>query len=210
MGMKLYFFGDSICFGQHVSINNTWIHKLAQKLENDFKDILVFNASVNGNTTRLALERMYFDVLSHRPDLLYIQFGLNDCNVWATDYGCERVSKKAYLSNILEMIDKAFAAGVKRIFLNTNHPTVLNKTFLPNRKTVYEANNKLYYHALQEFQSSLSEVISLDIRSHVEKLGIKPQSFLLEDGIHLNLLGHEIYYDYVYPFIKNEILKLFK
>ena len=83
--IRIFFFGDSICFGQGVSPHFTWVTRLSRALDERFSsraDVLTQNPSVNGNTTRMALERMPYDVQSHAPDVLYIQFGLNDCNGW--------------------------------------------------------------------------------------------------------------------------------
>jgi lysophospholipase L1-like esterase len=208
--MKLFFFGDSICVGQNVSVEKIWVHTIAKNLSDCYPDILVMNPSISGNTTRMALERMYFDALSHKPDLLYIQFGLNDCNVWATDAGCERVSPDAYIANLSEMIHKAYAAGCKKVILNTNHPSGLNKSFLPNRDITYEENNKLYYQRLCDFQRSRKDIVSLDIRGHMESLSITPETYLLEDGVHLNENGHEIYFKYIINFLKNVISEIYK
>jgi len=83
--IRIFFFGDSICFGQGVSPHFTWVTRLSRALDERLSsraDVLTQNPSVNGNTTRMALERMPYDVQSHAPDVLYIQFGLNDCNGW--------------------------------------------------------------------------------------------------------------------------------
>lgn len=208
--MKLFFFGDSICVGQHVSVEKIWVHNVATNLRKSYPDLLVMNPSISGNTTRMALERMYFDVISHNPDILYIQFGLNDCNVWATDAGCERVSPDAYIANLSEMIQKAYAAGCKKVILNTNHPSGLNKSFLANRDITYESNNKLYYQRLCDFQAQIKNIISIDIRSHIESLSINPETYLLEDGIHLNENGHKIYFQYIIQFLKNAISETYK
>jgi len=87
---RSFFFGDSICFGQGVSLHFAWVIRLSRALDARFSsraDVLTQNPSVNGNTTRMALERMPYDVQSHAPDVLYIQFGLNDCNGWEADGG---------------------------------------------------------------------------------------------------------------------------
>jgi hypothetical protein len=57
---KAFFFGDSICFGQGVSPHQVWVARIAADLAATFADaaITVQNPSVNGNTTRAALERM--------------------------------------------------------------------------------------------------------------------------------------------------------
>jgi lysophospholipase L1-like esterase len=62
MSVKFYLFGDSICFGQLVSHNLTWISSLSSRLSEILspeKDVLIQNASINGNTTRQALELVH-------------------------------------------------------------------------------------------------------------------------------------------------------
>ena len=74
---KLYLFGDSICFGQLVNAHKTWAVNLSlelNKLYNFPEHFVIQNAGVNGNTTRQALLRMHYDVISHRPNFLMIQF----------------------------------------------------------------------------------------------------------------------------------------
>src|SRR6516165_6738095 len=88
--IRVFFFGDSICFGQGVSPHRIWVTRLSQRLAASISqthDLMVQNPSINGNTTRMALDRMAFDVQAHRPDVLIVQFGLNDCNVWESDQG---------------------------------------------------------------------------------------------------------------------------
>ena len=113
----LYFFGDSIFFGQGVSPHKTWVTRLSQRVSDAFAgvcELVVQNPSVNGNTTRLALERMAYDVQAHRPDVLVVQFGMNDCNVWQTDSGRPRVSSAAFAANLAEIIERGRKFGDKR------------------------------------------------------------------------------------------------
>ena len=53
----VFFFGDSICFGQGVSIYKGWVPRLSATLaqvgEERGRAVGVHNLSVNGNTTRL-------------------------------------------------------------------------------------------------------------------------------------------------------------
>ena len=106
--IKIFFFGDSICFGQYTSPHESWVTQISEKLnevasERQFK-ILIQNPSVNGNTTRQALERMPYDVQSHEPEILIVQFGMNDCNYWETDRGMQRVNPQSFEANINEII----------------------------------------------------------------------------------------------------------
>ena len=96
--MNFFFFGDSICFGQYVSPHFGWVTRISSDIAREFpeKDITVMNPSISGNTTRMALERMAFDVYNHGIDFILIQFGINDSHFWATDKGYPRISKAGF------------------------------------------------------------------------------------------------------------------
>ena len=120
-------FGDSICFGQLVSGHKTWASAFARSLEalnSDDCRFLVQNAGVNGNTTRLALERLNYDVASHQPSYVIIQFGMNDCNYWESDVNLPRVSPTAFKSNIIEIVEKCLASGAKHCFEHKSTPQI--------------------------------------------------------------------------------------
>jgi len=214
--LRVLFFGDSICVGQFVSIHKTWVSQISSKLENFAKsynkNLLVINASVNGNTTRQALERMPYDVQSHKPDIAVIQFGINDSNCWQTDLGNPRVSPKAFNANLEEIITRCFTFGAKSIFLNTNHPSGRDFEPLPFKKIAYQENNKLYNTIIREVAQNNPQIILNDVEFIFEEYTKQNReqllSLLLPDLIHLSEKGHNIYYDYICPKIENEIKQL--
>ena len=61
--IKVTFFGDSTCVGQGVSLYLGWVTRVAQSLDEVSRkigrEIVVSNQSVNGRTTRQALERRF-------------------------------------------------------------------------------------------------------------------------------------------------------
>ena len=200
--IKLFFFGDSICFGQGVSVHKTWVVQISRALENSISNLNITtqNPSINGNTTRMALERMPFDVQSHKPDIVFIQFGLNDCNYWETDNGCSRVSVDAFKNNINEMIDRCFGFGAKHVMLGTNHPTTRTRVNLPHVKFSFETSNQQYNQILREINHSRADIDLLDADSAFKNAlsntnNIKLSDLLLEDGLHLSELGHKIYFE---------------
>ena len=207
---RFYVFGDSICFGQLVNPHKTWVYQISKKL--DFisthkNKFLLQNLSVNGNTTRQALERLSFDVLVHRPDYVLIQFGLNDCNYWETDFGSRRVSPEAFKANLEDIIGKVLNSGTKYCFLNTNHPT--DKGNLGNNKTkIFEDSARYYNEIIREvynqFLDSGVPIVLFDVEKHISKLiDLNPSKgircYLLDDGIHLNEEGHKVYADFIVP-----------
>ena len=137
--------------------------------------MLVANSAVNGRTTRQALETMPFEIQNYKPEILIVQFGMNDCNYWLSDKGLPRVSKKSFKANLEEIITRGFNFGCKKIFLNTNHPTLKNQK-LPfnNISFSYQESNEHYNEIIRELASSLTKnVILNDLEKFLLKLVIK-------------------------------------
>lgn len=86
-------------------------------------EFVATNTSVNGNTTRMALERMPHDVQAHGVDILLVQFGMDDCNFWQTDGGVPRESPVAFEANLAERVERGRGFCASRVFMNINHPT---------------------------------------------------------------------------------------
>lgn len=92
--VKICYFGDSITYGlghdsKGVQITKRWTSLLDNALKKHVKaDIFTYsiNLGVNGDTTRNGIERLE-DVYAFRPDVITIQFGMNDCNYWLSDNG---------------------------------------------------------------------------------------------------------------------------
>ena len=215
---SLFLFGDSICFGQSISINNTWAFGLASVIDKMFpkSQLVVQNFGINGDTSRRALDRLRYDITSKAPDFMLIQFGMNDCNYWETDFGHARVSPEAFKANILEIVKKSSSAGVKHFFINTNHPS--NKKINDDKVGgKYDANNRKYNDLIRKAFNHLSDqnypVTLLDNEKAFES-GICQDSniknFLLSDGVHLNTKGHHIYAEFLIPKILQILVPLLK
>lgn len=217
--MKFYLFGDSICFGQLVNAYKTWAVNLAVELA-EIKDygvpFVVQNAGVNGNTTRQALQRMHYDVTSHCPDFMMIQFGMNDCNYWADDLILPRVSRQSFVANIEEIVDRAVASGVRHCFLNTNHPS-LKGGFSHYSNITYDQSNEQYNQLIRNAHENMigkgKPVTLVDMEkiwlSHLEESSsLQLQSLLLEDGIHLSEEGHLLYTNFLIPKVIEELIRM--
>lgn len=212
--IRIVFFGDSICVGQGVSIHRGWVARLAARLEELAmryqRDIVVVNASVNGNTTRQALERMPYDVQSHGVDVLLVQFGLNDCNYWLTDRGVPRVSLGGFQANLLEIIDRGYRFGARRVIINTNHPTTRELEPVPNCGFTYEDSNRTYNEAIRQVAKDSGQHVSLvdveqEILSVCDTGDETLARLLLDDGLHLSERGHDVYYRLVAPVVENAL-----
>lgn len=209
--MRIICFGDSICVGQGVSIHKGWVTRVSAFLEDLSKalenELVIVNASVNGNTTRQALERMPYEVQSHGVDILLIQFGMNDCNYWESDKCLPRVSPAAFRSNLLEIIARGKVFGAKKIILNTNHPTTRTMVNMAKSQVTYQDSNELYNRIIREVtEKSTDDIVLNDIENvFFEKLrtgSIQLADCLLADELHLSSIGHDLYYDATVPIVE--------
>ena len=215
----MVFFGDSICVGQGVSIHKGWVPQIAMRAESLGKrlglDLVVVNASVNGSTTRQALERLPYEVQSPGVWVLLVQFGMNDCNYWQTDRGLPRVSRASFAANLEEIIVRGFTFGARRVLLNTNHPTTRNHETFPSTDTTYEASNIAYNGIIREVAGRFRDRVALNdveraFRDHVGNDRGRLDELLLEDGLHLSEAGHDLYFSCVMPAVEKSILSLAK
>ena len=205
--VKVSFFGDSICMGQGVSIHGNWIVNLSSDLYKEFGDrIIVSINAANGRTTRMALEVMPYEIQSSPPDILIIQYGMNDCNYWETDCGVPRVTKNAFRANLEEIITRARACGVKSIFLNSNHPTGRFCSKMLSAGITYEDSN-VEYNEIIRLVGDNPGVNFIDIELEFEKLNMDHSKYLLPkpDLLHLNEFGNKIYYEIMKPILLDDI-----
>lgn len=217
--IRVFFFGDSICFGQGVSIHHGWVTRISASLDQLGRtlgrEVMLTNASISGNTTRMALERMPYDVQSHGPDVLIVQFGMNDCNHWETDRGNPRVSPRAFEANLQEIIQRGVTFGARRVVLNTNHPTGRTVQPMPHTSLTYQESNERYNEIIRGVARGYDGQVVLNdmeqvFRSHVERAGGELRPLLLPDPdlLHLSVAGHDLYYDAVYPSVREAVLEI--
>lgn len=195
---KIIFFGDSIFFGHGVSVCHNFIYKIAMNFYFYVDtNVIVTTCSHNGDTTRMALDRISFDIQPHWFDIMVMQFGINDGNYWISDQRLPRLSKESFKANLSELIDRAYQRKVKKIFICTNHPMGRIEKFPNMEISLQESSteyNKLIRQVCEEKRVNL-----IDIES---KFPINIKKYLLDDLTHLNEEGHDIYFKLIYPRLK--------
>ena len=205
---RIVFFGDSICAGQGISIHRGWVPRVAKKIEALGESLgvkfVIVNSSVNGGTTRQALERIPQDVQTYAANVLVVQFGMNDCNYWQTDRGVPRVSEDAFAANLKEIAWRGINFGAKHVFMHTNHPTLRNNEKMMFAGITYQYSNAMYNRLIRDTVRQLPDNVTLiDIESafhkKMESKEYNLQQLLLPDNLHLSELGHDVYVEVVGP-----------
>lgn len=208
--------GDSITEGQFVHHSLRWTELVAAKLTRSLatrfnpERIFFYANGVSGETTRQGLERFPRDVQQFRPEVMTLQFGLNDCNCWDTDLGLPRVSEVAYRANLEEMIERGRRFSTKHIILSTNHPTLRFRK-LVSGQTLEE--RRVIYNDIVRDVARNTGVTLCDIDATFAKLSKEQLAELLlpePDVLHLSSAGHRLYAETIYPLLEAAVDELLK
>jgi lysophospholipase L1-like esterase len=215
--LRVVFFGDSICVGQHVSVHRTWVAQISARLEALGRElgtkVVVTNPSTSGRTTRQALELMTYEVLAQPVDLLVVQYGMNDCNYWQDGRGVPRVSEAAFVANLAEILQRAQQYKVQRLLVNTNHPTTRTQVTMPHVDITYEASNRRYNELIRRVAAE-NNVACVDVEAffhqHTDNNPASLEELLLPapDLLHLSEAGHDLYFSIVYPQVEQAIREM--
>jgi lysophospholipase L1-like esterase len=142
-------------------------------------------------------------VQNHYPDIMTLQFGLNDCNCWFSDKGGPRVSEAAYEANLVEMIQRVRRFGCQHIVLSTNHRTLRRKPMISGEP--YEDANARY-SAIVRKVAAHTGVTLCDIRKVFEPFSDQQLDEMLlpyPDHLHLSIEGNKVYADAILPHVED-------
>jgi len=123
--LKIVAFGDSTTAPRAPDVKQVYAQVLAKELPRRGIEAEVTNAGVPGNHTVDAMKRLERDVLAKKPDLVIVQFGINDAavDVWRKPPETKpRVAKDDYERNLRAML-KQIRAGGANVILMTPNPT---------------------------------------------------------------------------------------
>lgn len=179
-------FGDSITAGYAVrrGFPSLWKERLAQKYPE--ARIEMINSGVSGDTTHDGLARLDWAVLAYEPDLVTINFGINDC---VMGLGLEE-----FESNLVEMIKRIRGGPNSEILLLSSEPLETS----PYDKFVLD-----YYEVIRRVAGEM-DVGFVDVyRAWMERVEAgTPLSSLILPGLdHPNEAGYGI--------IADELMRLF-
>jgi lysophospholipase L1-like esterase len=190
---------------------------LRQDLPRHGLPVRVINAGVGGNTTEAGRARFVRDVLDRKPDLVILQFGINDAavDVWKTPPASQpRVSLERYVAN-LEFFIESLQAQQRSVLLMT--PNALCWTpALKQRygKAPYRPDAVDGFNVLLQAYAEAARVVAkrkgvplIDVYAAFQRHGKTPGQAiddLLLDGMHPNSQGQRLVADLLLP----EILKL--
>lgn len=208
------FMGNSITAGQYVEPALRWTSLVGDAIVRKYLPTPVnfhmLNRGVSGETTRQALERFPNDLQQYRPDIVTLQFGLNDCNCWVSDGGLPRVSEAAYRANLIEMIDRSRRCEARHVIICTNHPTLRHKVLLSGESL---EDRRRRYNTIVREVAALGGAELCDIEEAFAAFDDRELSEMLlpyPDHLHLSIAGHQHYSNCIQPHIIRAVADLAK
>jgi lysophospholipase L1-like esterase len=184
--VKIVAFGDSITAGGDATEPKLifW-QRYADALQQKYPraKIEAINGATGGDRTAEGLVRLQEKVLSQKPDLVLIGFGMNDHNI-----GGFGTPLATFTNNLGTMID--------RIRKETEAEIILYSTFPPNPKWHYGSHNMEAYALATEQVAREKRCAFGDVYRNwlTMELNKKPEDMRSNNINHPNDFGHWIYF----------------
>ena len=199
--MNIVCIGSSITAG-FAALMDKWPTILQMRLESwqpgTFK---VFNMGVSGDTSSDGFGRFQPNVMDREPDVLVIEYGINDCVVraWAKR---ARVGLEEFRKNIREFCTAAKKRDALPVLI-INHPIVIADDWGPERQTGLRtlAENVKPYNAVIRDLSRELDARLIDLTAAMVARSIDP-AVMVTDGAHLSTEGCRIYGEIVFDELK--------
>ncbi|KUK94205.1 MAG: SGNH/GDSL hydrolase family protein [Euryarchaeota archaeon] len=175
--VQIVAFGDSISAGFAVrkGFDHFWLEMLKEKYPQ--AEIAIKNEGVCGATSFDGLARLDWSVIAHSPDLVTVNFGINDM------YMGIRLGE--FKSNVIEITEKIIEGSKSEILLLSSEPLLTPK---------FDKIVLSYYQTLEdvaeEMEVGFVDVYGAWMRKVAE--GVPLESLILSGLDHPNELGYEI------------------
>jgi len=168
--------GDSLSAGHGIDVKNGWVSLLNKRLESQGYRYRVINASISGDTTRGARERLAQELQKYHPDVGIVELGGND--------GLRGLSLEEMQANLAAILDAFTRAGSRVLLLPIQLP--------PNYGPVYnEKFRKIYRRLATRDNVVLGRFILDGIATHPD--------LMQDDGIHPREKAQTMMLDNIWP-----------
>jgi acyl-CoA thioesterase-1 len=171
--------GDSLSAGYGIPPDQGWVARLQQRLDGEGYGYTVVNASVSGETTAGALERLPRALTLHRPAIVVIELGGND--------GLRGLPVDALRLNLEAIVTTCHDAGAEVVLTGIRIPPNYGPQYTETFYGVYETIAK---------QQEIPWVPFL-----LEGIALRDELFQ-DDGIHPDLQAQPLLLDNVWPVLQ--------
>lgn len=177
--MNIAIIGGSITEGTGASnYKNSYTYKLEKYFKSKNKKTVIKNLGAGGTTSYFGLFRLKRDLGNFKPDIIFIEFGVND-----------RIHKTADLGTLFE--------GLLRECIKITHKIIIIEFPTGLSDGVSAIHKKFAY---------FYNIPVIDVQDEVwKKIGNREFTWndISLDNLHPNDKGHELYYEIIRDYIEN-------
>lgn len=188
---------------------------LAKELPQLGFPVKVINSGIGGNRTDQAKARLKKDVLDHRPDVVVIQFGINDASVdvWKTPPATKsRISQDQYETNLRHLIKTLREKNIQVILMTPNSMRWVERIKKLYGKPPYDPDDPDGFNVILKSYAETVRKIARDenvplvdvysaFENYANQKGQSAHDLLL-DGVHPNTAGQKMVADLLIPHLK--------
>ncbi len=198
-------FGSSMLEGITGVANplDRWYNILHRKLSSHFPEVCfsIINAGIGGESTREMMRRFDREVVAHSPDFCLVKFEGNNCDLARP----ERLVGEAEKLQLMERFVSGLPAKTKVIAV-LQGPVINEKHHSWRHPAFAEANRHGGIGGLlateRDYSREFARKHGWPICDLHGMIGDKAEQYLLEDGIHLNPRGTELFADTLFEILK--------
>ncbi|RUO58601.1 arylesterase [Pseudidiomarina insulisalsae] len=161
--VSLVVLGDSLSAGYGMSQQESWVGILQQRWQQTHPSIDLVNASISGDTTQGALNRLDGIIKTHQPDAVFIELGGND--------GLRGFMPSTIKSNLEQIIRRLQEENVKVAVSQVRIP--------PNYGRRY---SEMFADIFPEVTQTTNTLL---VPFFMEEIALRPE-LMQNDGIHPN------------------------
>jgi acyl-CoA thioesterase-1 len=176
--------GDSLSAGYGVPVDATWVALLQRRLAKEGYGYRVVNASISGDTTGGALNRLPRALELHRPAIVVLELGGND--------GLRGLPLKQVRTNFEAMLKLVRDAKAQPVLIGMRMPTNYGPAYADGFHALYGELAKKYNAPHLDF--------------FLDKVALDPD-LMQADGIHPTTKAQPILLDNVWPVLKPVLKK---
>lgn len=171
--------GDSLSAGYGVAVDSTWVALLQRRLTQEGYGYRVVNASISGDTTGGALNRLPRALDLHRPAIVVLELGGND--------GLRGLPLKQVRANFEAMLAQIRAKGAKPVLIGMRMPTNYGPAYADGFHALYGELAKKYAAPHLDF--------------FLDRVALDPE-LMQADGIHPTTKAQPILLDNMWPVLR--------
>lgn len=161
--------GDSLSAGYGMDREQSWVHLLEIRLQQQGHSYRILNSSISGDTTQGGLARLPRLLDRYQPVIVIIELGAND--------GLRGINPEVTRENMTRMIEQSQQSGAQILLTGIKLPPNYGATYLEQFESMYA--------------DLASEYDTLLVPFFMEGIVFEP-GLLQADGIHPNEKGQPI------------------